>query len=75
MFIRFHLMLHLGNVVNSISVIVCFIPEGLPASVTLVLTFVAKRMYKQKVMVKTLATVEAFNYVSVSYHLLLFDSQ
>jgi sodium/potassium-transporting ATPase subunit alpha len=59
-------MFHLGNVVNSISMIVCFIPEGLPASVTLVLTFVAKRMYKQKVMVKTLATVEAFNYVSVS---------
>jgi hypothetical protein len=32
-------------------------------------------MYKQKVMVKTLATVEAFNYVSVSYHLLVFYSQ
>ncbi len=68
-------MFHLENVVNSISMIVCFIPEGLPASVTLVLTFVAKRMYKQKVMVKTLATVEAFNYVSVSYNLLLAYSQ
>ncbi len=74
-FIRVHLIFHLGSVVNSISMIVCFIPEGLPASVTLVLTFVAKRMYKQKVMVKTLATVEAFNYVSVSYDLLLFYAQ
>ena len=46
--------------------IVCFIPEGLPAAVTLVLTIVAKRMYKQKVMVKALATVETFNAVSVS---------
>ena len=46
--------------------VVCFIPEGLPAAVTLVLTIVAKRMYKQKVMVKSLATVETFNSVSVS---------
>ncbi|CAF1039319.1 unnamed protein product [Adineta ricciae] len=54
-----------GNIVNSIGMIVCFIPEGLPAAVTLVLTIVAKRMYKQKVMVKALATVETFNSVSV----------
>ncbi|UJR08037.1 hypothetical protein I4U23_012314 [Adineta vaga] len=54
-----------GNIVNSIGMIVCFIPEGLPAAVTLVLTIVAKRMYKQKVMVKSLATVETFNSVSV----------
>ena len=46
--------------------VVCFIPEGLPAAVTLVLTIVAKRMYQQKVMVKSLATVETFNSVSVS---------
>jgi sodium/potassium-transporting ATPase subunit alpha len=46
--------------------IVCFIPEGLPAAVTLVLTIVAKRMYKQKVMVKSLVTVETFNSVSVN---------
>jgi sodium/potassium-transporting ATPase subunit alpha len=51
--------------------VVSFIPEGLPAAVTLVLTIVAKRMYKQKVMVKSLATVEAFNYVSVSRHILI----
>ncbi|CAF1022502.1 unnamed protein product [Adineta steineri] len=54
-----------GNIVNSIGMVVCFIPEGLPAAVTLVLTIVAKRMYKQKVMVKSLATVETFNSVSV----------
>ncbi|UJR18712.1 hypothetical protein I4U23_005619 [Adineta vaga] len=54
-----------GNVINSIGMVVCFIPEGLPAAVTLVLTIVAKRMYKQKVMVKSLVTIEAFNYVSV----------
>ncbi len=47
--------------------IVAFIPEGLPAAVTLVLTIVAKRMYQQKVLVKSLATVETFNNISVSY--------
>lgn len=53
----------------------CFIPEGLPAAVTLVLTIVAKRMYKQKVMVKSLATVETFNSVSASdSHLIVFCS-
>lgn len=51
---------------NSIGMFIVFIPEGLPAAVTLVLTIVAKRMYKQKVMVKSLATLEAFNCVSVS---------
>ena len=48
--------------------VVAFIPEGLPAAVTLVLTIVAKRMYKQKVLVKSLATVETFNTVSVSIY-------
>src|SRR5690349_6597119 len=47
--------------------VVAFIPEGLPAAVTLVLTIVAKRMFTQKVLVKSLATVETFNTVSVSY--------
>ena len=40
--------LDLGNIVNSIGMVVAYIPEGLPAAVTLVLTIVAKRMYKQK---------------------------
>ena len=46
--------------------VVAYIPEGLPAAVTLVLTIVAKLMYKQKVLVKSLATVETFNNVSVN---------
>lgn len=64
----FHLFIYLyiGNVTNSIGMVVAFIPEGLPAAVTLVLTIVAKRMYKQKVLVKSLATVETFNTVSVN---------
>ena len=71
--IRLHRISAVGNVVNSIGMVVCFIPEGLPAAVTLVLTIVAKRMYKQKVMVKSLATVETFNSVSVSdYQLIVF---
>jgi len=68
-------ILYIGNIVNSIGMIITFIPEGLPAAVTLVLTIVAKRMYKQKVMVKSLATVETFNSVSVSYYFLVFYSQ
>lgn len=66
-------MLFKGNIVNSIGMVVAFIPEGLPAAVTLVLTIVAKRMYKQKVLVKSLATVETFNNVSVSYFSLLYS--
>jgi len=71
-FIKDHFIFRIGNIVNSIGMVVCFIPEGLPAAVTLVLTIVAKRMYKQKVMIKSLATVETFNAVSVSQHSLLF---
>jgi sodium/potassium-transporting ATPase subunit alpha len=59
------LLFDLGNIVISIGMVVAYIPEGLPAAVTLVLTIVAKRMYKQKVLVKSLATVETFNCVSV----------
>ena len=70
-----HSTFRLGNIVNSIGMIVCYIPEGLPAAVTLVLTIVAKRMYKQKVMVKSLATVETFNSVSVRHYLLILCFQ
>ena len=48
--------------------VVAYIPEGLPAAVTLVLTIVAKQMYKRKVLIKSLATVETFNFVSVCVH-------
>ncbi|CAF1646980.1 unnamed protein product, partial [Didymodactylos carnosus] len=52
-------------IVNSIGMTVGFLPMGLPAAVTLVLTIVAKRMYKQKVLVKSLQTVETFNSTSI----------
>ncbi|CAF1313293.1 unnamed protein product, partial [Adineta ricciae] len=54
-----------GNIVNSIGMIVGFLPVGLPSAVTLVLTIVAKQMYRQRVLVKSLQIVETFNAVSV----------
>ncbi|CAF1250241.1 unnamed protein product [Didymodactylos carnosus] len=53
------------NIINSIGMIVGFLPVGLPSAVTLVLTIVAKRMYNQRVLVKSLQIVETFNAVSV----------
>ena len=71
-----------ANIVNSIGMIVGFLPLGLPSAVTLgeysiykdlyflyfyslVLTIVAKQMYRQRVLVKSLQIVETFNSVSV----------
>jgi magnesium-transporting ATPase (P-type) len=72
-----------NNIVNSIGMIVGFLPMGLPSAVTLgnynnkiqneyfyfhfflVLTIVAKQMYRQRVLVKSLQIVETFNSVSV----------
>ncbi|UJR07674.1 hypothetical protein I4U23_011960 [Adineta vaga] len=54
-----------NNIVNSVGMIVAFLPVGLPSCVTFVLTIVAKRMYRQKVLVKSLQIVETFNSVSV----------
>ncbi|CAF4096352.1 unnamed protein product [Adineta steineri] len=54
-----------ANIVNSIGMIVGFLPVGLPSAVTLVLTIVAKQMYRQRVLVKSLQIVETFNSVSV----------
>ena len=51
--------------VNTISVIVAFIPEGLPVCVTLSLLIVAKRMAKSRVLVKNLATIETLSCVNV----------
>jgi sodium/potassium-transporting ATPase subunit alpha len=48
-----------------ISVIVAFVPEGLPISVTLCLTLVANRMKKNNVLCKVLATVETLGSVNV----------
>ena len=54
-----------ANVVNSIGMIVGFLPVGLPSAVTLVLVIVAKYMSSQQVLVKSLQTVETFNSVSM----------
>ena len=52
-------------VVNAFSLIVAYVPEGLPVCVTLTLTMVATRMFQQHVLVKNLAIIETFNSVSV----------
>jgi len=54
-----------GMLVNVISVAVAFIPEGLPVSVTLVLLIMAKRMAKNKILVKNLTTLETLSAVNV----------
>lgn len=51
--------------VNTISVLVAFIPEGLPVCVTLSLLIVAKRMAKSRVLVKNLSTIETLSCVDV----------
>lgn len=51
--------------VNVISILVAFIPEGLPAAVSLSLTAVAARMRRAKVLVKSLAIVETLGAVNV----------
>ncbi|CAF1437995.1 unnamed protein product [Rotaria magnacalcarata] len=54
-----------SNIVNSIGMTVAFLPLGLPSTVTIVLTFVAKKMYRQRIIVKSLRIVETFNSISV----------
>ncbi|RNA18053.1 P- K Mg Cd Cu Zn Na Ca Na H-transporter [Brachionus plicatilis] len=51
--------------VNTISVMIAFIPEGLPVCVTLSLLMIAKRMAKSRVLVKNLATIETLSCVNV----------
>ncbi|KAJ2236155.1 hypothetical protein GGI13_008530, partial [Coemansia sp. RSA 455] len=51
--------------VNSIGVIVAFVPDGLPICLTLTLTLIAKRMQRQNVLVKNLTTVETLGSVNV----------
>jgi len=51
--------------VNTISVMVAFIPEGLPVCVTLALLLIAKRMAKSNVLVKELSTIETLSCVNV----------
>ncbi|KAI7889874.1 uncharacterized protein EV154DRAFT_603696 [Mucor mucedo] len=48
-----------------ISVIVAFVPEGMPIAVTLCLTLVANRMQRSNVLCKVLSTVETLGSVNV----------
>ena len=52
-------------ILQLISIIVAYVPEGLPVTVTLTLVLVAKRMFVQKVLVRNLAIVETFNSLSL----------
>ncbi|KKK25632.1 hypothetical protein ARAM_003675 [Aspergillus rambellii] len=52
-------------IVDCVSVGIAFIPEGLPIALTMSLTIVANMMKKNKILCKTLATVETLGAVSV----------
>lgn len=52
-------------IVDCVSVGIAFIPEGLPIALTMNLTIVANIMRKNKILCKTLATVETLGAVSV----------
>lgn len=52
-------------VVNVVAVCVAFIPEGLPASVTISLAVIANTLSKAKVLCKSLMTVETLGAVNV----------
>ncbi|CAF1116392.1 unnamed protein product [Adineta steineri] len=54
-----------GNILNSIGMIVSFLPVGLPSAITLALVIVAKRLSQQRILGKSLQIVESFNSVSV----------
>ncbi|KAI8069352.1 hypothetical protein BC940DRAFT_236845 [Gongronella butleri] len=51
--------------IDVISVIVAFVPEGMPVAVTLCLTLIARRMQKANVLCKVLTTVETLGCVNV----------
>lgn len=58
------------TVTFAVSILVAFVPEGLPSVVTLLLSIAAKRMAKQNVLVKDLQGVETLgvcSYVSYIY--------
>lgn len=52
-------------IVNCVSVAIAFIPEGLPIALTAGLTITANLMQKNKVLCKSLKTVETLGSVSV----------
>lgn len=52
-------------IVDCVSVAVAFIPEGLPIALTTCLTITAHHMKKNKILCKSLATVETLGSVSL----------
>lgn len=50
--------------VNVISLIVAYVPEGMPVAVTVTLRLVAQRMRKQKLLVRSLTSVETLGSVT-----------
>ena len=52
-------------IIDVVSVMVAFIPEGLPASVTISLSVVANALAKNKVLCKSLMTVETLGSFSM----------
>jgi sodium/potassium-transporting ATPase subunit alpha len=58
-----------ATVTFAVSVLVAFVPEGLPSVVTLLLSIAAKRMAAQNVLVKDLQGVETLGSVRLSVKL------
>lgn len=55
-----------ATVTFAVSILVAFVPEGLPSVVTMLLSIAARRMAKQNVLVKDLQGVETLGvYLSV----------
>lgn len=50
--------------INVVSVMVAFVPEGLPVAVTLSLVKIAKSLSKEKVLCKSLSTVETLGSIN-----------
>lgn len=56
---------YIVNIINCIGIIVANVPEGLLATVTIILALAAKQMANKKVLVKNLETVESLGSTSV----------
>lgn len=52
-------------IINVVSVAVAFIPEGLPVCVTLSLSKIASSLSKERILCKSLATVETLGSMNV----------
>jgi len=55
-----------ATVTFAVSILVAFVPEGLPSVVTLLLSIAAKRMASQNVLVKDLQGVETLGKIKYS---------